>query len=352
MPVSSNLMDFNKYGRFGLKRTFFLFFAFSILNIQCAKSVFAQQDSINLTLSPTSVYLETEPAVEKAFEIKIRNNGSSTEKLKLTLGKFIADETGEKPKLLDTSENDISVDWISFEKNNFEIAAGEWETVKGFFKPPETASLSYFYAIYVSRESPMVEVGKTNLIGSPAILMLTTVMTPNVRRELVLEKFSADYGFLEFLPQNFQAYIKNTGNVSVIPYGNIFIDSQTTKNIAVINLNPNNNTILPESSRSYKMFWDKGFPFYKNEEGTESQKLEWNLDELKNLRFGRYTANLIVVYDNGERDVPIESSVTFWVVPIRLILGVIAIPVIPSALVYFLMKRRFRNLNNSLPYEK
>jgi hypothetical protein len=305
----------------------------------------AQEDSINLTLSPTSIYMETDPGVQKTYDIKVRNNGTTAEKLKITLGKFIADETGEKPKLLDISENDMSIDWVSFDKNSFEVAPGEWETIKAIFNPPDTASLSYFYAIYVSRESPVVELGKANLIGSPAILMLTTVNSPNSRRELILEKFSADYGFLEFLPQNFDAHIKNSGNVSIIPYGNIFIDSSTTKNLAVINLNPNSNTILPDSSRSYKMSWDQGFPFYKKDPNTQSKTLEWNFDDVKKLRFGRYTANIIVVFDNGERDIPIESTITFWVIPVRIILFAIAVPLVPSLLVYFLMRRRFRKLN-------
>ena len=70
--------------------------------------------------------------------------------------------------------------------------------------------------------------------------------------------------------------------------------------------------------------------------------LNWGGYNLSKLRFGHYTAHMVLAYDNGTRDVPIEAVVGFWVVPWRLILYVIAVPVIPSTLVYLIMRRRFR----------
>ena len=48
-------------------------------------------------------------------------------------------------------------------------------------------------------------------------------------------------------------------------------------------------------------------------------KLTWNFADASKLRFGKYTAHLFLVYDDGMRDVPIEGTVTFWVVPWRLL---------------------------------
>lgn len=95
--------------------------------------------------------------------------------------------------------------------------------------------------------------------------------------------------------------------------------------------------VLPDSSRTLTVNWSDGFP-RRNEAG----QLDWNLSDLTKLRFGKYTAQLILVYDNGERDVPLEAFVSFWVIPWRLLLAVIAIPVLPAILVFVLMRQLYR----------
>jgi hypothetical protein len=45
------------------------------------------------------------------------------------------------------------------------------------------------------------------------------------------------------------------------------------------------------------------------------------------LRWGKYTANLLLVYDDGTKDVPIEGTLSFWVIPWRLIFGAIGLVV-------------------------
>ncbi|MGB3073255.1 MAG: hypothetical protein WBB68_03290, partial [Candidatus Moraniibacteriota bacterium] len=45
------------------------------------------------------------------------------------------------------------------------------------------------------------------------------------------------------------------------------------------------------------------------------------------LRFGKYTAKMLLVYDDGTRDIPIEGVVSFWVMPWRLIAGAVFISI-------------------------
>ncbi|MBX4197687.1 hypothetical protein KW801_04025, partial [Candidatus Saccharibacteria bacterium] len=71
-------------------------------------------------------------------------------------------------------------------------------------------------------------------------------------------------------------------------------------------------------------------------------QLRWDFSKLPHLKFGHYTANLLAAYDNGQRDVPLEASVSFWVVPWRLIIMVILIPLVPALLVYLFMRWRFK----------
>jgi hypothetical protein len=54
-------------------------------------------------------------------------------------------------------------------------------------------------------------------------------------------------------------------------------------------------------------------------DGKATQTLKWDFSHANRLRFGHYTAHLVMVYDNGQRDVPIEATVSFWVIPWRLV---------------------------------
>ncbi len=337
-------------------------FAFPVRAVELEASQSAQipilpapDTPINLTVSPVSLSLETDPGVPVKSEIKVRNNSTSSEQLQITIGTFVADSNGDKPKLLDAKPADTFIPWLSVDPEPFVLNPGEWKTMPVSFSPPKEASLSYYYTIQVRRTSTIKGAdGKAIVSGVPAILVLATVNSPDSRRELQLDSFVAKSPFLEFLPQEFVLSIKNSGNVHIAPTGNIFIDGQGKKDLAVLSFNPGSSVILPQTTRQFPIVWDDGFPVrVKNVTGEKDQKtgdekqamtLEWNPDKVKSLRFGKYTAHLIMVYDNGERDVPIESTVSFWVIPVRIIIAIIAVPTLPTLLVYLIMRRRMRKL--------
>ncbi len=309
-----------------------------------APQIFAQtsgsptsQPSLNLTLSPVTVILETKPGETVTTPIKLRNNGSVTENLHTSFGTFVSDSTGQHPRLLDPKSEDSFMKWVSIDEPNFSIAPNEWKTVNFTFSPPADAALSYYYTIIFSREKQVTVPGETVIQGAPALLVLTSVQSPNAKKELQLESFTAKHSLFEFLPQTFELKIKNTGNVHTAPSGNIFIDGQGKKDIAVLSLNPNTSAVLPQSSRTFEVKWDDGFPIWD-----EKSSLSWDFTKVNRLRFGKYTAHVLMVYDNGERDVPIESFVSFWIVPWRLIAAAIAIPVTPAIIVYLIMRWHFR----------
>ena len=56
-----------------------------------------------------------------------------------------------------------------------------------------------------------------------------------------------------------------------------------------------------------------------NDKRERQTELKWNIADASKFRFGKYTAKLLLVYDDGKRDVPIEGEVSFWVIPWRAI---------------------------------
>ena len=189
-------------------------------------------------------------------------------------------------------------------------------------------------------------------------MVLLNVKTANEKKQIVVTSFTTDKKLYEYLPTTFNITVHNTGNVHVVAMGNIYISRDHKNNIAVIDVNPNLGNTLPDSSRVFSVTWSDGFPVYKkktdngqvisDKSGKPVMQLNYDFSKTNKLRFGKYYAHLTLIYDDGTKDVPIEAEVSFWVVPWGLILEAIAIPLIPSLIVYAIMSRRIKHQKSKI----
>ncbi len=313
----------------------------------------AENESFNIVTSPLPINLQGVPGSTLTADIKIKNGGALPEKLKVSLMKFSAYGEEGKPSIQERGTGDDYFDWVTFTPAVFDAPPNEWVTVKMSIALPKSAAFGYYYAAVFSRASaPKLASTKQNvLIGSTAVLALVDAKVLGANRTATVTSFSADKKFYEFLPSTFSVKVRNSGNVHLIPTGNIFI-SRGGKTVATLDVNSVAGNVLPKSNRIFTADWEDGFPVYELKEKNgkvvldESDKpvksLTWDFSKVSRLKIGRYTAHLVLAYDNGSRDVPLEATVSFWVIPIRAILLIIAVPVVPSVVVYLLMKRRFK----------
>lgn len=315
---------------------------------------------IDLTISPITLNLLANPGEEVTSSMKVFNNSSEKEYLEIKLAKFSADKSGSRPQIREFDFTDEYQNWLTFERDTFVVNPREWQTINLKFSPPQNAALSYYYAIIVKRQVDTTDENATTVVtGAPAILVLANVFSPNAIQELQLVDFRVKK-FYEYLPVEFEIDIRNTGNIHLNPLGNVFIDKGNKKDIALLSINKGSGLVLPDSQRTYKAQWTQGFPVYepvlengvekKDKNGDPVYKLNWDLSKIKDLRFGKYTANLLLVYDNGERDIPIESVVSFWVFPWRLVLallgiivGLIALGMLFSYIMFWRKNRKKKN---------
>lgn len=277
---------------------------------------------VDLTVSPISMNLVTDPNTPTSSTMKIRNNSDKPEFLRLRLNTFSANETGDSPVIREFDPEDEMANWLKFSETEFRIGPGEWKTVQLTFSPPATAALGYYYAILVERQAEAsAEEGTSLIAGVPAILVLSEVHSPLAKRQLELVSFKAK-NVQEYLPAEFEVIIKNTGNIQTLPIGNIFIDGQGINDIGMMQLNPAKGVILPGTERTFKMYWDDGFPRYVTEKdslGKETKKLQWDFSNADKFRIGKFTATAFFIYDDGEKDIPTEATLSFWILPWKLI---------------------------------
>jgi len=283
----------------------------------------------NLQVTPSPLVTTVKPGMKTQLELKIRNGGTGTEHLTIQPRSFTLSSGSNKVTLLDTTPPDVAR-WISFSDPTFTVSPGQWENEEITLNIPKDAGFSYAFALVINRQNVPKAADTRVINGSVAVFTLINVDRPGATANLGVSSFSASKHVYEYLPATFSVRFKNTGNTIAQPYGDIFIQRSSHSNapLATLAVNSTHGYILPGTERTITASWDDGFPAYQtiqNPDGSTKQKLIWNWGDLSKLRIGRYTARLVAVYNDGGRDVPIEGSVSFWVLPWKILLGVLLI---------------------------
>jgi hypothetical protein len=323
-----------------IKRMFYLFICpLVILASFFMPSTLAQaptSSGLNIEISPLPIQLNAKPGTTVSSDLRIRNSGSLPETLKLSLKTFSAEGADGHIVLKDPSPTDEFLHWVSFSKDSFSAPPGAWQTVKMSVALPPTAAFGYYYAVQVELANPpKPKPGEARLQGAVAIFVLLNAESPGASRKIEVTHFSTSHSSYEFLPVDFNVQVKNTGNVHTAPHGNIFI-KKGSKQIASLSVNSTEGMVLPRSNRNFAASWSDGFPVYvaatdptgqplKDKDGKLKTHLKWDFGKAAKLRFGHYTAQLLLVYNDGQRDIPITGTLSFWVVPWRLLGGLIII---------------------------
>ncbi len=290
----------------------------------------------SLVTSPVSLNLSAKPGTKVSADVRVKNAASQAQTLAVSANKFKADGDSGKAMILGNTENDSTIDWVSFSPQKFDAEPGAWTTIKVTFDLPASAAFGYYYAIRISpAAAPVPEGGKAVYSGSNAILVLLEAETPNARRSVQTDSFESLHGIYEYLPTTFSARLENTGNVHVAPTGSIFI-MQNGKQVSALDFNANGGNILPGSKRIFSTSWSDGFPVsvprlingapVRDKANNVIYDLKWDFSQLAKLRFGKFTAKLVAAYpDKAGNSVELDASVDFWVIPWKLILILLAL---------------------------
>lgn len=306
---------------------------------------------LNLVTSPLPLNVVTKPGRTVTVDIRVKNNGTRPELLKVELLKFGASGETGNPELMEREAKDTYFDWVTFSERTFNAEPNVWKTVKMTIKTPESAAFGYYLAVLFSRANPDKPAGGSSGVeGGVASLVLLNVDAPGAKREAKVAELTASKKVYEFLPADFTVKLRNSGNVHVAPVGSIFI-KRGNEQVDILEFNTQRGNILPQTNRVFDVTWAKGFPYYeKRTEGSvTTQKLKWDFTQVQNLRFGKYTATLVAVYDDGQRDVPVEAVVTFWVIPWRIIGGFLLIVGLIGIGVWATVRSAWKNVRRTPP---
>lgn len=321
-------------------------------------TVSAQQKTnlLDITVNPSAIEITNDPGTNFQGKFRIRNNANISINFALSVSKLLPNGSYDMVSPTDASAQDEFIHWISFGQATISAKPKEWTTIAYSIAIPKTAAFGYYYGIKISQATNQQQVPGSKIQGEVLIPLLLTVRKNGAVAKATVISFKPTFFLNEYLPVLFTVRVSNSGNVQVKPRGNIFVHTGNDNNMATLDINASQGNILPGGNRAFTASWNDGFfvkepimkdgeiELDKNNKPMTHLVINWN--NLTHFRIGKYTANLLLVYDNGKRDVPIEAATTFWVFPYTIvgvsIISILIIVLIIRLLIKLAIKRELK----------
>lgn len=254
-----------------------------------------------IQVSPTIVELNAEKGKTYTISLKVTNVTLTKLAYTTSINDFNSNsETGAANVLLDSSlpPNASVINWVSTERE-FTLDTHESRVLTAQVTVPSNAEPGGHYGVIrFSGHAPDVSGTGVGLSASTGMLLLIRV-DGDIKESASLASFYTASGdkqtsFFENAPIKFVTRIKNDGNIHVKPVGNIVLTDAFGNTVETIAVNDTKSNVLPSSIRRFENDYNKGW------------------------MFGLYTANLTLGY--GTTGQAITNTITFWVIPYKLIL--------------------------------
>ncbi len=266
-----------------------------------------------LEIAPPLIPLRANPGQTLNTTIDLRDISKTDLIVTNQINDFVANGEDGTPKILTGNNyNDpfSMKNWIS-PLPSFQLAPQKIETLNISISVPTNASPGGHYGVIrFTGTPPQMNGTGVSLSASVGALVLLTV-NGKINDQLSVQEFSVNDGgknakagsFFESAPLGFVVRLKNSGNIQEEPIGNIKITDMFGRTTAGVNINIPPHNVLPDSIRKFTATIDKTV--------------------IGNKRlFGRYHADLYLSYGTGTQKV-LTASLTFWVIPWKLILTVV-----------------------------
>ncbi|CAN5413472.1 hypothetical protein BH10PAT4_BH10PAT4_1040 [soil metagenome] len=275
----------------------FGFIQTSNVNAQEAAADAAQ----GIQVSPALAELNAERGKTYTLTLKVVNVTLTKLTYTTTVNDFNSkSETGAANVILDGSlpKTASVIDWVSV-LSGFTLDTRESRTISAEITIPNDAEPGGHYGVIrFSGQAPELSGTGVGLSASTGMLLLIRV-SGDIKESASLASFyTANNGnqtsFFETSPIGFVTRIKNEGNIHVKPVGNIAIRDAFGNSVATVPVNDTKSNVLPGSIRRFDGEYKGG----------------WMV--------GMYTADLTLGY--GTTGQAITNTITFWVIPYKIIL--------------------------------
>lgn len=291
----------------------------------------AQGGGQGLEISPPLLDLKADPGQTIKSEIRVRNVTKDTLVVKAQFEDFVASGEDGQPKILlnPDEKSPYSIkDWLGATET-VTLAPEQRETIPITINVPQDASPGGHYGVVrFTGAPPELEGTGVSLSASVGTLILVNV-SGDVKEsasieELFVSKDGKRASLFEYGPLDFTLRIENDGNIHLQPKGTIQVTNMFGKTVYLSQLNQDSRNVLPGSIRKFEQSMGN------------------------KLLFGPYKLKADVVY--GSNSQITSDTVTFWVIPYKIILGIL-LTILIVVFIFrrynrFIINRASKNQNN------
>ncbi|MCP6718035.1 MAG: hypothetical protein KJI70_00605 [Patescibacteria group bacterium] len=271
-------------------------------------------NSYALTVSPAKVEFSGDPGDVISGTITLINSGNRDSTFYSSFESVETQGTWGDPVF--TGEVSGLASWIEVSPSEVHLKMKERIRTSFTIRIPENANAGGNYAaIFWGTSSPKGSGdGSVGISSRIAILVLLNV-SGEVIEDGQIKNFQTNKEFFNYLPIDFSYLLKNNGTVHLKPEGKITIKNIFGKAISVLSANPNKYYALPGAERAFSITLNAENPIDK----ADAQGFFEELKKEKNsLGFGYYRAILDIEFGKEEKSA--QDSLSFWILPWRLML--------------------------------
>ena len=274
----------------------------------------------DFVVGPGRAEIEVKPGQTVTYDISVANRISDNRQFELNVEDISGSEDGSQSVvMLGDARGPYSIkDYISFPQKTFKLNLGERARIPVTISIPKDAEPGGYYGsvlistVRVSGQDAPVGAASSPIVARIGTLFFITV-PGDIKKGGELKDFSLINKQLwyESGPINMAILYENTGSVHLNPYGEIRIKNLFNEEVGFLELEPW--FALPGSLRSREVSWNRP------------------------MLFGRYTVTASI--NRGYDDVVDEKTLTFWVLPWKIMGGAFLV----LFLVIFSIRFFFRN---------
>ncbi len=268
----------------------------------------AAQESVTLSISPTLFDMSGEPGQTWQSKLRVVNVNSFDLTVYVEVVNFAPRGEGGDgrfvPVTADMADGSTLAEWISVTKEAVVIPREQTSDIPFIVTiPKDAAPGGHFAAILIGTKPPKQDSGQSRLQTAQMVTSLFfTRVAGDVHEVGSIREFTTSKSYLGTPEVAFSLRFENKGNVHLRPQGEIKILNMwgEERGIVPINQYTNFGNVLPNSIRKFDFTW----------------KGEWSMSDI-----GRYTAIATLGYGTEEKQFA-SSKTNFWVIPIKLLLGI------------------------------
>lgn len=271
------------------------------------------QGQAGVGIKPATIERTADPGEVQDHTVEVTNLSSARQVYYLFTRDIVAVSDGGTPIFAEEGQEKSGfelTEWVTLDTQEITLDPGEATTIGVTIAVPDNATPgSHFGAVFVSMTPPRMRQSGAS-VGYDVANIISIRVAGDAIESAQIRSFSTDNYIHGESKVNFKARVENKGTVLVRPTGPLEVFNMFGKRVALITFNESKAGIFPFTTREFSVEWEDEGP-----------------------GFGRYQAILSLVYGDQGRHSTITSTLSFWILPMNIIMpavGVLAVLLIGS----------------------